>query len=82
MAAQCRSGVCPGYGAAQFHGNQDVFTATATAALEMGAMSYAQVRCASSVDWCFDVVLNFFEGQHQFFSQKTPPSHVWIRCRG
>jgi hypothetical protein len=37
-----RYGVCPGFGAPNFYGLQDVFTATATAALEFGAMTYAK----------------------------------------
>jgi hypothetical protein len=37
-----RYGVCPGFGAANFYGLQDVFTSTATAALEFGAMVYAK----------------------------------------
>ena len=37
-----RYGVCPGFGAADFYGLQDVFTSTATAALEFGAMVYAR----------------------------------------
>ena len=37
-----RYGVCPGYGASAFNGHHDVFVATATAALEAGAMAYAK----------------------------------------
>eukprot|EP01052_Picozoa_sp_SAG31_P043889 SAG31_NODE_7464_length_1682_cov_2.217309_3_plen_242_part_01 len=37
-----RYGVCPGFGAPNFYGLQDVFTTTATAALEFGAMAYAK----------------------------------------
>eukprot|EP00966_Prymnesium_polylepis_P287589 6642131-Prymnesium_polylepis.1 len=37
-----RYGVCPGYGAAEYNGHHDVFTTTATAALEAGAMLYAK----------------------------------------
>eukprot|EP00729_Bicosta_minor_P023545 gene23545-10381_t len=39
---QPRYGVCPGYGAVVYHGVPDVFTSTATAALEFGAMPYAK----------------------------------------
>ena len=37
-----RYGVCPGFGAPNFYGLQDVFTTTATAAMEYGAMEYAK----------------------------------------
>ncbi len=37
-----RAGVCPGYGSTIYNGQQDIFTATATAALEFGAMEYAK----------------------------------------
>ena len=39
--AHCRYGVLPGYGIAFQSGFQDTFTATATAALEVGAFPYA-----------------------------------------
>ena len=39
--APCRYGVLPGYGIAFQSGFQDTFTATATAALEVGAFPYA-----------------------------------------
>ena len=38
----CADGVLPGYGIAMQNGFQDTFTATATAALEVGAMAYAR----------------------------------------
>ena len=37
-----RYGVCPGNGAPNMYGIQDVFTTTTTAALEFGAMAYAK----------------------------------------
>jgi len=37
-----RYGISPGFGSAVYNGLQEVFTATATAALEMGAMPYAR----------------------------------------
>jgi hypothetical protein len=37
-----RYGVAPGYGYVKYNGLQDLFTATATAALEVGALPYAR----------------------------------------
>ena len=59
-----RYGVSPGYGSVKYNGILDVFTATATAALEVGAMPYCKLQ--SKCRFCSELSIENAEIMENF----------------